>query len=267
MLTNLVDTHCHLTHPRFAADLEGTIERARAAGISRMITIGTSVADARRCLELAALHPDILHCSAGIDPHAVHEAGAAFDTQFHELETLLRTGAFSAVGEIGLEYHHRLDDKPRQKACLEVQLELAIRLDLPVVIHSRDAHPDMIEVLSRHPDCRGVIHSFTGTPADARAFLALGWYLSFNGMVTFKANDILREALKVTPNDRLLIETDSPYLAPVPLRGQRCEPAQVVHTLALIAEVRGQRIEDMAAWSTRNAELLFRLPGGRTLGP
>jgi TatD DNase family protein len=105
-----------------------------------------------------------------------------------------------------------------------------------------------------------VIHSFTGTSADARAFLALGWHLGFNGMVTFKGNDALRAALAATPNDRLLIETDSPYLAPVPRRGQRCEPALVVHTLALIAEVRGQRIEDLAAWSTRNAEALFGLP-------
>jgi TatD DNase family protein len=105
-----------------------------------------------------------------------------------------------------------------------------------------------------------VIHSFTGTPADVQAFLALGWYLSFNGMVTFKANDILRAALGVTPNDRLLIETDSPYLAPVPLRGKRCEPAFITHTLNCIAEVRGQRVEDLAAWTTRNAQLLFRLP-------
>jgi TatD DNase family protein len=260
MLQPVVDTHCHLTHPRFADDLDATLERARLAGLTHLMTIGTSVADARRCAELAALHPGFLRCAAGIDPHAVHAAGAQFEAELGELEALLRSGVFSALGEIGLEYFHRLDDKPRQIACLEAQLVLAARLDLPVVIHSRDAHPDMLAVLSRHRRCRGVIHSFTGTPDDARAFLALGWHLSFNGMVTFKANDVLRAALAVTPNDRLLIETDSPYLAPVPVRGQRCEPAFVIHTLALIAEVRGQRVEDLAAWTTQNAEKLFPLP-------
>jgi len=260
MLPALVDTHCHLTHPRFADDLESTIGRARAAGVAQAITIGTSVADARRCLDLASAHPGFLHCAAGIDPHAAHCAGAGFAAELTELEALLRTGSFSALGEIGLEYYHRLDERDRQIANLEAQLDLAERLDLPVVIHSRDAHPDMLTVLARHPACRGVIHSFTGMPADVQAFLALGWYLSFNGMVTFKANDILRAALGVTPNDRLLIETDSPYLAPVPLRGKRCEPAFITHTLNCIAEVRGQRVEDLAAWTTRNAQLLFRLP-------
>jgi TatD DNase family protein len=225
-----------------------------------MITIGTGTADARRCLEIAARHPGTVLCAAGIDPFAVHDAGSRFAAELADLATLLRSGAFVALGEIGLEYFHRLDDKPRQIACLEAQLALAAELGLPVVIHSRDAHADMLMVLARHPGCRGVIHSFTGTTADARAFLALGWHLGFNGMVTFKGNDALRAALAATPNDRLLIETDSPYLAPVPRRGQRCEPALVVHTLALIAEVRGQRIEDLAAWSTRNAETLFGLP-------
>jgi TatD DNase family protein len=262
MLPPLIDTHCHLSHERFDADRDAIIAGARAAGVERMITIGTGTADARRCLEIAAGHPGAVWCAAGIDPHSVHAAGSRFADELSELGTLLRGGAFIALGEIGLEYFHRLDDKPRQIACLEAQLALAAELTLPVVIHSRDAHADMLEVLARHPACRGVIHSFTGTAAEARAFLSLGWHLGFNGMVTFKGNDALRSALAATPNDRLLIETDSPYLAPVPLRGKRCEPSMVVHTLALIAEVRGQRSEDLAAWSTRNAEALFRLPAG-----
>jgi TatD DNase family protein len=260
MPPSLIDTHCHLSHARFDGDREAMIAAAQAAGVARMITIGTGTADARRCLEIAASHPGIVHCAAGIDPHSVHDAGGRFADELADLATLLRSGAFVALGEIGLEYFHRLDDKPRQIACFEAQLALAAELALPVVIHSRDAHADMLVVLARHPACRGVIHSFTGTAEEARAFLALGWHLGFNGMVTFKGNDVLRAALAATPNDRLLIETDSPYLAPVPLRGKRCEPALVVHTLALIAEVRGQRVEDLAAWSTRNAEELFRLP-------
>jgi TatD DNase family protein len=263
MLPPLVDTHCHLTHQRFSGDLEAAIQRAKDAGLGRVVTIGTGIADARRCLEIAARHPGYVHCAAGLDPFNVHEAGADFDLRFAELEELLGSGAFRALGEIGLEYHHQLDDHPRQIACFERQLDLAARLDLPVVIHSRDAHPDMLEVLGRHRANRGVIHSFTGTREDARAFLDLGWHLSFNGMLTFKANDELRAAAALVPNDRLLVETDSPYLAPVPLRGQRCEPAFVTHTLRLLAEVRGQRAEDLAAWTTRTAELLFRLPAAQ----
>lgn len=260
MLPPLIDTHCHLSHARFDADREAMIARALAAGVTRMITIGTGTADARRCLEIAAGHPGTVRCAAGLDPFSVHAAGARFADELSALGDLLRSGAFVALGEVGLEYFHRLDGRPRQIACLEAQLALAAELALPVVIHSRDAHADMLAVLARHPACRGVIHSFTGTAEEARAFLALGWHLGFNGMVTFKGNDALRAALGATPNDRLLIETDSPYLAPVPLRGQRCEPGSMVHTLALIAEVRGQRMEDLAAWSTRNAEALFRLP-------
>jgi TatD DNase family protein len=260
MLPPLIDTHCHLSHARFDADREAAIARALAAGVTRMITIGTGTADARRCLAIAERHPGTVRCAAGLDPFSVHAAGERFAEELGALRELLRSGAFVALGEIGLEYFHRLDGKPRQIACLEAQLALAAELGLPVVIHSRDAHADMLQVLARHPACRGVIHSFTGSAEEARAFLALGWHLSFNGMVTFKGNDALRAALAATPNDRLLIETDSPYLAPVPLRGKRCEPELLVHTLALIAEVRGQRMEDLAAWSTRNAEALFLLP-------
>ena len=120
----------------------------------------------------------------------------------------------------------------------------------------------MLTILRRNPKNRGVIHSFTGTRDDARAFLDLGWHLSFNGMVTFKANDELRAAAKIVPADRLLVETDAPFLAPMPHRGKRCEPGQVVHSLELIAELRGERYEDVAAWTTRNATALFRLPTG-----
>ena len=260
MLPPVIDTHCHLTHQRFAGDLEAVLERVRAAGVARVITIGTSVADARLCQELAQRHPRLISCAAGLDPFAVHAAGADFAGELAALAALLRGGAFCALGEIGLEYHHKLSDHAVQIAAFEQQLDLAVELDLPIVIHSRDAHPDMRAVLARHPRNRGVIHSFTGTVADARGFLDLGWHLSFNGMVTFKANDELRAAAAMVPADRLLVETDSPYLAPMPRRGQRCEPSWVLDTLQLIAEVRGERAEDVAAWTTRNAGLLFRLP-------
>lgn len=256
----LIDTHCHLTSTRFADDLDAVIERARADGVVRAITIGTGIADGRRCLELAERFPGYLSCAIGIDPFHQQQAGAAFDDHLAQLDGLLASGRFCALGEIGLEYFHQLEPKDVQIAGFERQLDLAVIHDLPVVIHSRDAHGDVLACLRRNPKNRGVIHSFTGTRDDARAFLDLGWHLSLNGMVTFKANDELRAAAASIPNDRLLVETDSPYLAPVPLRGKRCEPAFVAHTAQLLAEIRGQRLEDIAAWTTRNAGLLFKLP-------
>lgn len=260
MLPALIDTHCHLTHERFHTDLDAVISRAKEAGLTRVITIGTSVLDAERGLTIAARHPGYVFCAAGLDPFSCHAAGEHFAQELAKLEALLASKKFCALGEIGLEYHHQLLPHDVQIRHFEIQLDLAVRYDLPIIIHSRDAHPDVLRVLRRNPKNRGVIHSFTGTADDARAFLDLGWHLSFNGMVTFKANDALRAAAAMVPNDRLLVETDAPYLAPMPHRGKRCEPGMVAHSLQLIAEIRGQRVEDVAAWTTRNAQLLFRLP-------
>jgi TatD DNase family protein len=257
----LIDTHCHLTHPRLVPELGAVLERARAAGLAGVITIGTAIADGRAARELSRAHADVA-ASIGLDPFGCHAAGAAVDEHLQELERLLSAGGFVAVGEIGLEYHHQLLAHPRQQELLERQLELAVRLTLPAILHVRDAHHDMLPLLARHPRARGVVHSFDGDRAQAEAYLALGWHLAINGMVTFKPKHALREAARAIPNDRLLVETDSPYLAPVPLRGERCEPAFVVHTLRHLAELRGQRLEDLAAWTTRNARRLFALPSG-----
>ncbi|HYE06815.1 MAG TPA: TatD family hydrolase [Planctomycetota bacterium] len=260
MMPPLVDTHCHLTNARFAADVDAVIARAREAGLWRCQLIGTGLADARAARALVDRHPDLLACAAGLDPFSCHEAGDGFDAALAELETLLAAGGFQGLGEIGLEYHHQLLPHDVQIAQLERQLALARRLGLPAIIHVRDAHDDMLATLARHEGTRGVIHSYIGDAPTARRYLDLGWHLSFNGTLTFKANAFLREAAAIVPADRLLIETDSPYLAPMPLRGQRCEPGFVVHTLHLLAEVRGERPEDVAAWTTRNACALFRLP-------
>jgi TatD DNase family protein len=256
----VIDTHCHLTHHCFADDLDVVMGRAREAGLTRVITIGTGIADAERGLTIAERHPGYVFNAAGLDPFACHDAGERFPDELARLDALLATKRFCALGEIGLEYHHRLNPHDLQQRQFEAQLDLAVRHDLPVVIHSRDAHPDVLTILRRNPQNRGVIHSFTGTPDDARAFLGLGWHLSFNGMVTFKANDALREAARIVPADRMLVETDAPFLAPMPHRGKRCEPGLVIHSLQLIAELRGERVEDLAAWTTRNATSLFRLP-------
>jgi TatD DNase family protein len=164
-----------------------------------------------------------------------------------------------AVGEIGLDYHYDLDPRNVQAERFERQLELAVRFDLPVVIHVREAHDDMAAILEAHPRNRGVIHSFTGGPAEAERYLAIGWHLAFNGVLTFKNADDVREAARCVPLDRLLVETDSPYLAPGPKRGARCEPAFVVHTLQALAAARGEDLAVLESATTANARTLFGL--------
>jgi TatD DNase family protein len=263
VLPPLVDTHCHLTNARFAADLPAVLAAAREAGLGRVITIATGLADGIAAKAIADADPGYVSWTIGLDPFSCHEAGDGFARQLDGLRAVLAAGGDAgprAVGEIGLEYHHHLDPHPVQIERFAAQLDLAAEYALPVVIHCRDAHADMLDVLAAHPRNRGVIHSFIGEAATARRYLDLGWHLSFNGTATFKANGFLREAAALVPADRILIETDAPYLAPVPLRGRRCEPGHVVHTLDVLADVRAQRREDLAAWTTRNAVELFRLP-------
>jgi len=258
----MIDTHCHLTHAKFAGDAPAALARARAAGVAACITIGTGVEDAARARELARRHAGVVFATAGLDPFSSHAAGAAFDGAFEALAGLFEEGGFAAVGEIGLDYHYDLDPRPVQAERFERQLDLALRLDLPVVVHVREAHDDMAAILSTHSCNRGVIHSFTGGPAEAERYLALGWHLAFNGVVTFSTAGEVREAARLAPLDRLLVETDSPYLAPVPKRGARCEPAFVAHTLQALALARGEDVAVLEAATTANARALFRLDKG-----
>jgi TatD DNase family protein len=253
----MIDTHCHLTHAKFADDADAVIARAASVGVTACVTIGTGVDDGIRARALARRHAGYVFATAGLDPFSSHAAGAAFDEAFEALTGLFVEGGFHAVGEIGLDYHYDLDPRAVQAERFERQLELASRLDLPVVIHAREAHDDMAVTLKAHPRNRGVIHSFTGGLADADRYLAIGWYLAFNGAVTFKGADEVREAARCAPLDRILVETDSPYLAPIPKRGARCEPAFVRHTLAALAAVRGVATEVVEAATTANAYALF----------
>lgn len=262
----MIDTHAHLTHPKFLDDLGAVLGRAREAGLERCVTIGTGVDDASRALELSRRHPDLVSCTAGLDPFSSHAAGEGFGEALDRMAELLRSGGFVAVGEIGLDYHYDLDPRPVQAERFRLQLELARGLDLPVVIHVREAHDDLAAILGEHPRSRGVIHSFTAGPREAERYLALGWSLAFNGVVTFRNAEEVREAARLCPPDRLLFETDAPYLAPAPHRGGRCEPAHVAATLRRVAEVRGESPEGLARASSDNARALFRLPvaPGRT---
>ena len=257
----MIDTHCHLTHAKFAADADAVIARARTAGLRACVTIGTGVEDARRAVDLAKRHEGFVYATAGLDPFSAHAAGERFDEAFASLSALLSEGGFHGVGEIGLDYHYDLDTPSVQADRLERQLDLAAQLDLPVVIHVREAHGDMASILRGHPRNRGIIHSFTGTPEDAAPYLENGWSLAFNGVLTFRNADGVRDAARVAPADRLLVETDSPYLAPVPHRGTRCEPAFVRHTLAALAEARREPVEQVDGVTTQNAAAIFRLGG------
>ncbi len=259
----LLDSHCHLTHDELAADLDGVIERAREAGVAAMVTIGTGVPDGEAAAEVAARFPRVVAFAAGLDPFTAAEAAdeGRFDAALAALPGVLARPGAVALGEIGLDYHYDLGTPTEQLARFEPQLEMAVELDLPVVIHVRDAHEDLADALARHPRCRGVIHSFTGVAADAARYLQLGWSVAFNGIVTFRSADPLRAAARTVPIERLLVETDSPYLAPVPVRGRACEPAFVAHTARLLAEVRGEDPQELAARTTANARRLFGWPG------
>jgi TatD DNase family protein len=255
----VIDTHCHLTHNKFVADTAETIARAREVGVSACITIGTGVEDAGRAMQLAHVHPGFVFATAGLDPFSAHAAGEGFDAAFEELASLLGGGDFCAVGEIGLDYHYDLDPRPVQAERFERQLDLAARLDLPVVIHVREAHDDMLAILKANPRNRGVVHSFTGNPSDAERYLDAGWSLAFNGVLTFKNAEAVRDSARIAPIERLLVETDSPYLAPIPRRGARCEPAFVMHALAALAGAREESVESVDVATTRNAVALFGL--------
>lgn len=258
--TAVFDTHCHLTHARFAADLDDVVARARAAGLGGCMTIGTGVEDARAALRLTARFPGFVSAAAAIDPFSAHRAGDRFDAEFDALEALVRDGGFRAIGECGLDYHYDLDPRPVQRLRLERHLALAGRSGLPVVIHVREAHEDMLAVLAEHPRVGGVIHSFTSGPDDAARYLALGWSLAFNGVVTYKNAPEVREAARIVPAGRLLTETDGPYLAPVPLRGRRCEPAHLVHTVAALSEIRGEPVAFVRDTTVSNAARVFPEP-------
>jgi TatD DNase family protein len=255
-----IDTHAHLDDARFADDLPEVIARAAAAGVGRVITIGVDLATSRAAVALARTHAR-LFAVIGIQPNHAHEAAS---TDWDEIVSLAEAGPpVVAVGETGLDRHWDFCPFPLQQDYFARHLALARRLSLPVVIHCREAETDVVAVLKEafdaHGPVRGVMHSFSGDAATARACLAMGLHVSFAGMVTYKTGANLMAVAKEVPADRILVETDSPYLAPVPVRGKRNEPAYVAHTAAAIAAARGEPLDAFAARTTANATALFGL--------
>jgi len=253
----MIDTHCHLTDERLGSQLEDVLSRARAADVTRFITIGTSIADDEAAVALCRGRPD-LRCAIGVHPNYSHEAEVS---ELPRLRELQRDASVVALGEMGLDYFHHYAPRPKQFQIFEPQLQLATELNRPVVIHCREATDDCLAVMRKFPAVRAVFHCFTGTPAEARKILDAGYLLGFTGAVTFKKNDALREAVRLTPADRMLVETDAPYLTPEPHRSQRTnEPAMVVHVAATVARVKGVTVEEVDRLTTANAQRFFGFP-------
>ena len=250
----MLDTHCHLTDERLGAQLADVLVRARAAGVTRFITIGTTLPDDEAAIALCRGRPD-LRCAIGVHPNYSHEADLADLPRLRELQA---DPSVVALGEMGLDYFHHYAPRTKQFQIFEPQLQLATDLNRPVIIHCREATDDCLAVMKRFPSVRAVFHCFTGSPAEARKILDAGYLLGFTGAITFKKNDALREAVALTPPDRMLVETDAPYLTPEPHRAQKTnEPAMVIHVAATVARVKGISVADVDRMTTDNARRFF----------
>jgi TatD DNase family protein len=259
MVVTLFDTHAHLDDDQFTGDLPAVLDRAAEAVVSRVVTIATTAPSSAATVALAAQYPSVF-ASIGIQPN--HVAEAAPDA-WDQVLSLQNNEKVVAVGETGLDRHWDYTPFPLQEEFFARHIDLARRRDLPVVIHCREAEADVVRMLradfDRHGQLRGVMHSFTGDWGTAEACLAMGLDISFAGMVTYKNAQALRDVAGRVPLDRLLVETDSPYLSPVPLRGKRNEPAHLVHTAACLANVRQIDLNVLAEQTTENAVRLFKI--------
>jgi TatD DNase family protein len=258
----MVDSHCHLADDAFAGDLEAVITRAQAAGLDAALCILDAGSDVelKRAADLGARWPTV-RFAAGIHPHnAGRYASDASEASRVAGSALDNVPGVRAIGEIGLDYHYDFAPRVVQQAVFAAQIRLALERDLPIVIHTREADDDTVRILREAGSgaVRGVFHCFTGDAALADSALALGFHLSFSGIVTFPKAQPLRDVAVSVPIDRLLVETDSPYLAPVPFRGGRNEPARVVHVAEAIAAARGVAPDALRAQTTENFQRLFR---------
>lgn len=261
MALQLVDSHCHLDFPDFADDLPALLDRARAMGVTQLLSISTKLSTHAPILALAQQYPQI-YCSLGIHPHHASAEGVGHAAAMRAL--IENQPKIVAIGECGLDYYYDFSTPADQQASFQEQLRLARAMDLPVIIHTRDAEADTIAMLEdggAGKGLRGVMHCFTGSAELASRALDWGFYISFSGIVSFKSAASLQAIARDVPADRLLIETDAPYLAPVPMRGKRNEPAYLRHTAEFVAQLRGVTLAQLAAETTANFYRLFsRVP-------
>ncbi len=258
-MPTFIDTHCHLTMSHYDADRPEVIKRARDTGVATMITIGTDLENSRRTIALAEEH-EFIFAAMGTHPHDVKDikdAEAAYET----LKSLASNTKVVAVGETGLDYHYMHSPAHLQQEHFKWHIETARALNLPVIVHSREAKEDTLKILkeANYHNIRGVLHCFSGDMDMAEQALEMGFYISFSGVVTFKNAETILNILKAVPLDRILTETDAPFLTPHPHRGKRNEPAYVKHVAGKVAEVKGLSIEETCKAILNNAARLFKL--------
>ena len=254
-LHGLIDTHCHLEMDAFDQDREEVIQRARDSGIEAMITIGSDLEGNIGGLELSGKY-DFIYSSVGFHPH---DAKDFTEDIFDRIKTWAEKEKVVALGEIGLDYHYDHSPREIQKHVFKRQLQYAKEINLPVIIHSREAKIDTLDIIRESDANKGVLHCFSGDTEMAEKAMSMGFYISIAGPVTFKNAGRLRDIAKAIPDDYLLTETDAPYLTPEPFRGRRNEPSYIVHTAAAIAELRGVTLEDISRITTINARRLFKI--------
>ncbi len=258
----LIDTHCHLTFEQLAGDIEAVVDRSRAAGVVGWITVGTDPEQNRKAVELANRFEN-MYAAVGIHPHDAKDVTAG---TMAELKELARSEKVVAIGEMGLDFHYDFSPQQDQRRVFETQLEIARELNLPVIIHCREAFDETIDILEQFIGVKGrlkgvVFHCFSGSARQARIVLDHGFYISFTGVVTFKNAEKTREAVKIVPADRLMLETDCPYMSPAPMRKQKInEPALMIHTARFLAELKEMDPADFARAVTAAGKSFFDLP-------
>lgn len=252
----MIDSHCHLTHEQYASDVLEVLERAKAAGVEQLLTVATSVEDAEQCLALAEEYEQI-YCTIGLHPHDA-------TTWKPENAEWIRQAAQShrkvvAIGEIGLDYHYMHSPKDVQQAVFTQQLEIAKELQLPCILHNRESIDDLKNILHEVEPQQYVVHCCSEKWADVAELVDAGHFLSFTGIATYAKSDDIRQTIQHCPMDQIMIETDAPYLAPVPYRGKRNEPAYVLEVAKCIAEIKGLPLEDVQKQTAANTRAFFNL--------
>jgi len=261
-----IDSHAHLEYPDFEGELDEVVRRAKSSGVEKIINVGTTVENSKKSLRLAKKYKGIIFASAGLHPHDIDEA-IGVDHQLKEITKLIQNKEVVAVGECGLDYSRIIgDDKSvdvyeakAQKILFTRQLDIALKHNYPIIVHSRIAEDDTFEILSqkKYKGLKGVIHCYTGSKGFAEKVLKLGFYIGFTGIITFPKAEEVRLVAKEAPLEKILIETDCPFIAPVPYRGQRNESSYVIEVAKMIAEVKDISLDKVAEVTTKNVESLF----------
>ncbi len=258
MILNFVDSHCHLNFQEFKEDIEHVIALAQQRGVNTLLSICTKTEEINDIISIAELYTHVF-ASVGIHPHESEESLKSFNIS--QLNAWLREQAMHpkviGIGETGLDFYYEHSLRVQQLLAFQTHIETALEVNLPLIVHTREAERETISMLKDYPTARGVIHCFSGTQYLAEEALSLGYYISISGIATFKKAEELRNIIKMLPVERILLETDAPFLAPIPYRGQRNEPALMIHTAQLVADLKEIPLEELATVTTSNFFTLF----------